>query len=160
MENTSVSSNLFSNSTSNTSTVAPVRLSQTEQNLLFFGMILRVYVAPFVEVLGGVNNIFVIIIVSVFSSKKTKDSVNQSNNAQVSRITFIPSYSNVVLDLSRSAKIYFTAIAVADISVLWSSVFQRGWIRDVFGLDPTSINAISCKVFQTLFNIFLLGNSW
>ena len=132
---------------------------------LKWGYIFRVYFAPIFEVLGGFNNLMIILIVNqlnVFKKKayKTrftdKNSLNQSNQTNNSQI----SDKSSSISLSRSAIIYFTAIALTDTAVLWSSVFQRGWIIDVFNFDPTAISPASCKIYQFIFNFFLLGSSW
>ena len=121
--------------------------NQTTYNVFIqLGFILRVFICPILEILGGLNNFLIILIItpSLFS-KKTNYSTNASGHS---------------LKLSKSSIIYFNAIALTETAVLWSSVFQRGWINDIFKFDPTAINSITCKIYQFIFFFFLLYSSW
>nr|QVK45709.1 G protein-coupled receptor [Proales similis] len=125
-----------------------------EETMLFAAFCFRVYLAPFVEIIGGLSNMIILILVqpdrrTSFSQPTTV--MSNSSNGQA---------NHTRLSLSRSARIYFSSIAVADTAVLWSSIFQRGWPRDLFNFDPTVVSLAGCKVYQYLFFTFQFISSW
>ena len=145
-------------------------LSEFDLSLLRNAYNLRVYVTSFLDIFGGMNNIIIILIVDFFDifqqnekiAKNSNQLINSSGqgnsslgNKQNERVE-----NKIKLELSRSAKIYFSTIAFFDAIHLWSAAFQRGWVRDISPIDPISISSISCRIYQFCFNYFWVTSSW
>ena len=145
-------------------------LSQFDLSLLRNAYNLRVYVTSFLDIFGGMNNIIIILIVDFFDifqqnekiAKNSNQLINSSGqgnsslgNKQNERVE-----NKINLELSRSAKIYFSTIAFFDAIHLWSAAFQRGWVRDISPIDPIAISSISCRIYQFCFTYFVITSSW
>lgn len=134
-------------------------LNSRDETYIKMGFYFRVYLAPFIELIGGINNFLIILMVDPFKFIVTKKlQGNKSSSSQIGENS--TNSKSRAINLSKSATLYFTFIALSDTAVLWSSVFQRGWIRDVFNTDPTALSSVTCKIFQFFFNCFLLFSSW
>ena len=157
--------------------VNSTNLSQLGLNFIRSGYYIRVIICPLVEIIGSINNIFILLVVDFFDiiklnlenqrknivnrktdkNKHLEDLSNSSTNTKDSK-TFTKSNSKI--ELSRSAKVYISSIAFFETAVQLSTAYQRSWIRDVSSVDPTTLSPESCKAYQFIFNIFLLVSSW
>jgi hypothetical protein len=138
------------------------------ERLLRFEKSIRLYFMPFIDLIGIISNLlFSIIIISSLSYRRVKKKNNNKerrlskfNSSISSNSMSLVLQSNNRLKISNSACIYFIAIAFLDIGVIVSSLFERGWIKDIFYIDPVSVSNTSCKIYQFIFKFFCVASSW
>nr|QVK45710.1 G protein-coupled receptor [Proales similis] len=131
-------------------------LSSEDRYNLQVSQAIRFYLVPFIEIIGGLNNMFILLLIRP-SRGRTHSSGTQSTVATAS--TAGGSSQQARMGLSRSALIYLRSLAVSDTCVIWGSMLQRSWPRDL-GFDPTVVNSIVCKLYQYLFCASQVTSSW